>query len=105
MWTFLLSSLGRYVSIAAVAFVLGGYSGYSLTKTYYKAAEIRELEAQIEHNKKVIKWAWEEMNKLAEQQKELDALVERLQDEADKDPTADRPAISLDGVRRLNQVQ
>ena len=42
---------------------------------------------------------------LRKQIEQQDAEISKLEEEATKDPDADRPSISPDGVRRLNRVR
>lgn len=105
MLQILTSKLGIYGVIALVLFGSGVASGHSWTKKYYKAKEIAALEERIAHNKKVIEYQTKYVTEVLEREKKLEVLVEELSDEASKDPTANRPSISLDGVRRLNKVR
>jgi cell division protein FtsB len=105
MMAFLSSRLGIYGVAAAVLFLSGAYTGFKYTNMFYRSQEIAALNRQLEQNKKVIAYQTEYVTKLRDRELTLEAEVEKLNNEADKDATAARPAISLDGVRRLNSIK
>ena len=98
------SPLSRMLVISGLTFVAGTYTGSTLAIKYYKAKEVASLNAQIAHNNQVIVWSRKEIVRLQAEEERLEALVEKLDNEADKSPNADRPAVDLDGVRRLNKT-
>ena len=85
---------------------VGGYSmGYSEGKDdeiAANAAAMRELNRQLSERNRELYEA--EQNRLKDVAK-LEQTVNDLQQSADQDATAARPAVSVDGVRRLNQVR
>lgn len=91
--------------VLLVGMGIGGYTGYKLTSNSYLAAEVRlrkETDKKIEQVEEAHRRALEDF---LERQTTLEELVERLGDEASKDPNANRPAISRDGVRRIDSVR
>lgn len=98
------SRLSRMLVISGLTFVAGTYTGSTLAIKYYKAKEVAALNAQIAHNSKVIVWSRKEIVRLTDEEERLEALVEELNDAANKSPNADRPSLDLDGVRRLNRT-
>lgn len=63
-----------------------------------------EADRQLEANRAALEAAEAEIARLTRERSERDAEIARLIEEARQDPDADRPAIGLDSVRRLNSV-
>jgi len=80
---------------------LGGYGGFKLTSNYYLAKEARQYRLEMVNQEKHRR----EVESLLRKQEELERLVDELAEQAEKDPNAKRPAIGINGVRRINQVR
>lgn len=78
--------------------------GFSDAETQWELRVAEELERQDEANREALRIANEEIDRLREAREVRDATIERLVREAHELPTADRPAVSSDGVRILNSV-
>lgn len=96
--------------IAVVALLVGGYlyaynAGVRATTAKYEAIQAQMVLEAIEAVNKAESFLRE---RLAAQEAENLRLSEELRkndEEAAKDPNAGRPAVSIDGVRRLNKIQ
>lgn len=95
-----------YILIAAIAAL--GASHFWMYRQGVSVSEARNLEAVLELNQQIAEKEQqleiEEQARLRQVRRLMDQ-VEELGDQANEDVTADRPAISIDGVRRLNTVR
>lgn len=98
-----------YLFLAALAIIgtlLGGayLKGRADGRAVEKAIQIEEIEKLNDAlDKKQAELAALEAARL-EQMRELEDRVEELRSQANEDPDADRPAIGVDSVRRLNSI-
>lgn len=78
--------------------------GFSEAEDQFEQQVEEELARQAEANRAALQRAEEEIARLREAKDVRDATISRLIEEARQDPDADRPAVSSDGVRRLNSI-
>lgn len=93
------------VALFLLPFLGGLFLGYEVTSFWYKKNTLYAIERQIELNEKTIKWSRERITELLEKEQKLQEKVNQLEQEAANDPNAARPSLSIDGVRRLNQIR
>lgn len=95
--------MNRYLLIGATAAIaLAGLQGYRMG---YAASEGRHAAALVAAQREAFAAAEAASRKEAERlamEAERDALARDLEAQAYTDPDRDRPALSADGVRRLN---
>ena len=103
--SFLTSKIGRIVAILGTGFLVGLWTGNSLTVKYYKAGEIAALNEQIKRNKKVIEAQTKYASELRDKELQLEEELENALEEARKSPTAGNVGLPSDSVRRLNKVR
>lgn len=99
----------------AVVVVVGGLAWFIDHRAYNRgfAEADAQWQQQVTEERERIRIANEEATRraqeriaaLEEARRVRDATIARLEQEAAEDPDAGRPAISIDGVRRLNQIQ
>lgn len=95
-----LIGLGLVLSVVAGAYVTGRSHGFSAAETRHTAAR---LEMQERLHQAAQQLSMKERERLAAL-RQLDAIQRENQNDARQDPNADRPALGLDSVRRLNRL-
>jgi hypothetical protein len=108
----LLAALGsqasRYAVFASVGLTLigGAYlKGRADYKEVCRNAAAAETVRQVAINRAAFEAANETTNALNAQIETLSAELQKVQDEADKDPRAADCGVGADSVRRLNRIQ
>jgi uncharacterized protein YlxW (UPF0749 family) len=89
------------IGIAGTAYMKGRSDG-SAAEQLKHAEDMRRLNSSLAEKERELSAL--ELTRLNEVT-QLEQEVDQLKDQADEDATATRPAISLDGVRRLNRVR
>jgi hypothetical protein len=89
------------LSVLGVVFI----TGWNLGQDNIKAGLLKQVEESLEIQKKKTIWAYEEAQKRRLTELALEKQLSELEEDAKKDPVASRPAVSRDGVRRLNQIR
>lgn len=92
--------------LAAVWFTYnkGHDHGVLETEQAYRLAIEKERHRQIEANQATLDKARERQVQLEQLLGKRDAALKRLTAESLQDPDADRPAIGVDSVRRINEI-
>lgn len=114
----LTNSVYRYILYAVVVALACAYAGYRGYKLGYQLADTERLRVVSELNAKavlardnadrlqreILERTEIQLQKIQSENDALETLLENNQSEAAKDPDANRPAISIDSVRRLNKI-
>lgn len=79
--------------------------GFAEADAQWQQQVAEERERVRVANEEAMRRAQERIAALEEARRVRDATIARLEQEAAEDPDAARPALSVDGVRRLNQIQ
>ena len=79
-------------------------NGVAETESKYRLAIEKERHRQLEANQDALDKANKRQAELKQLLGERDATLKRLSEESLKDPDANRPAISVDSVRRINRI-
>jgi cell division protein FtsB len=95
-----LAALGVFAGTLWFTYYQGRQDGYAVAQ---RAAQ-KELERQIAVNQEIQTRFSAELDKLAAENDELDQEMEKLREEADRDPGAAKCGIGPDSVRRLNGI-
>jgi hypothetical protein len=104
----LTSRLGRYVAMLGVAglVVSGAYfKGRSDYKAVCIAQAVAERAKQVNANLAATKFTNDRIESLHAMVDTLQSELQKVQDEADKDPAADSNGISADSVRRIDRIR
>ena len=78
--------------------------GFSAADEQWLERVEQELERQEDANKEALRLAQEEIERLEQDRRMRDATINRLLGQVSNLPTANRPAVSADGVRILNSI-
>lgn len=97
----IIALMGAYFLIRADAYD----DGVKDTTAKYEIAIREERERLIEANKKALEEARAREAELNRLIRERNAKISELSEQAASDPNADRPAVSIDGVFRLNRIR
>lgn len=96
----ILGALAVVGALTGASYMKGRYDG-KLAQAIAVAEDTRELNTRIDDLQEKLKAS--EALRLQEVA-ELDVLVDQLEREANESVNANRPAIDIDGVRRLNRI-
>lgn len=112
MIAFLLSPLGRWIGGAVLVVALcagiwfhGRSAGHDSASQKYEQAMAEERARQQRIADEALAEANKRALELIRRNHDLQMKLKDLANEADDDPDADRPAISPDGVLRLNRIR
>lgn len=112
MLSFLMSLIGGIIpnwkviaATSAIALLTGLYTGNRLTVLYFEGKELRAVQAQLNHTKKVIEAQTKYATELREKELKLEADLEDALEAARNSPTAGNTCLPLDGVRRLDKIR
>lgn len=78
--------------------------GFAEAEQQWETRLAVEIERQEEANREALRRAEEEIARLDEARRVRDATIERLVRAAREDPGAQRPAVGLGSVQRLNSI-
>lgn len=115
MFAFLISKpflklLPYLLGVIALALVVWyiydkGYSnGVETTERKYHLAIEKERHRQLEANQAALDRANQRQTELEQLLGKRDATLKQLSEESIQDPDANRPAINIDSVRRINRI-
>ena len=109
-YSLLIKALPYLLAVGVVAFGVwyiydNGYnSGVETTERKYHLAIEKERHRQLEANQAALDRANQRQTELEQLLGKRDATLKQLSEESLQDPDANRPAINLDSVRRINRI-
>lgn len=104
LWPYVLGSV-LILSVGLWIFSTGYSSGVDDTVRKYEVKIQEERNRQQSANQAALENARQREAELRRLINERNATISDLNMEAQKDPTARRPAVSVDGVRRINRIR
>jgi len=106
-WRFLMTPIGKGLMVLLVvagAYLTGYWKGDNHRDQIWKAKIAIERTRQSHIIADADAEALKEIKRLTEEKEQQEAQINELLAEADKDPNALRPAVGIDGVRRINRI-